>query len=461
MLTALLLLLLALVLVVACGLYVAAEFSLLTVDRSSVERAADDGDRGAAGVLHALTSLSTQLSGAQVGITVTNLLIGYLAEPSIARLLRTPLSGLGLGAGAVDSVGVAIAILLATVLTMVFGELVPKNLAIARPLATAKAVQGFSRTSTHLTSALVRALNGTANAILGRFGVETQEELASARSAQELVSLVRRSAEQGTLEADTADLLQQSLAFGDRMARDVMTARVQVHTVRSSATATDVVNLTKATGHSRFPVVTGVADDVIGLVHLRHALAVPHDQRGRVRVRELMVPPVLVPETLELDPLLDQLRAGGLQAAVVIDEFGGVAGLVTLEDLVEELVGDVVDEHDEGESQARRLPDGAWSLSGLLRPDEASRYVGVQLPESDDYETMGGLVTSQLGRVPSVGDAATLMLDGPPDEPGVQVELSVTVMDTRRVDRIRLEVREPEPDDEHTPDHRTDAEGNS
>ncbi|RKS68466.1 CBS domain containing-hemolysin-like protein [Motilibacter peucedani] len=448
MLTALLLLLLALALVAACGLYVAAEFSLLTVDRTSVERAAEQGDRGAAGVLHALTTLSTQLSGAQVGITVTNLLIGYLAEPSIARLVRGPLTDAGASDGAADTVGVVLAILLVTVLTMVFGELVPKNLAISRPLATAKAVQRFSRASTRLTSVLVRLLNGTANALLHRVGVEAQEELASARSAQELVSLVRRSAEQGTLEPGTADLLQQSLVFGERMARDVMTARVQVHTVTTGATAADVVTLTQATGHSRFPVVAGVADDVVGMVHLRQALQVPYDSRPRVRVRDLMVAPVLVPETLELDPLLDQLRAGGMQAAVVIDEFGGVAGLVTLEDLIEELVGDVVDEHDEDDAQARRLPDGSWSLSGLLRPDEASRHVGVELPEDDDYETLGGLITVQLGRVPQLGDEATLVLPGGPEEPETRVALRVTAMDLRRVDRISLQVLSAPPAEE-------------
>lgn len=443
MLTALLLLLLALALVAACGLYVAAEFSLLTVDRASVERAAADGDKGAGGVLDALRSLSTQLSGAQVGITVTNLLIGYLAQPSVAELVRSPLGDLGIGESGARTASVTLAIVLVTVLTMVFGELLPKNLAVARPLETAKAVAGFSRASTRATSGLVRLLNGTANTILRRFGIEAQEELASARSAQELISLVRRSAEQGTLEAGTADLLQQSLAFGDRMARDVMTARVQVHTVRSSAAAADVITLTQATGHSRFPVVTGGADDVIGMVHLRHALAVPFDERTRVQVRELMVPPVLVPETLELDPLLDQLRAGGLQAAVVIDEFGGVAGLVTLEDLVEELVGDVMDEHDERATRARQNPDGSWSLSGLLRPDEASRYVGVELPEDEDYETLGGLISAQLGRVPSVGDAASITVLGGPDDDDVQVGMSVTAMDNRRVDRIRLELERP------------------
>jgi CBS domain containing-hemolysin-like protein len=327
---------------------------------------------------------------------------------------------------------------------MVLGELIPKNLANAKPLGTAKAVQRFSRTSTRLTLPVVTALNGTANAILRRVGVQAQEELASARSAQELASLVRRSAEQGTLEAETAVLLQQSFAFGDRIARDVMTPRPQVHTVQPGAYASDVVVLTQATGHSRFPVVSGSTEDVIGIVHLRHALGVPYDRRDSVRVQELMVAPVLVPETLELDPLLDQLRAGGLQAAVVIDEFGGVAGLVTLEDLVEELVGNVVDEHDEADDRVVPLGDGRFEVSGLLRPDEAAPGLGVALPEDDDYETLAGLLTARLGRIPEVGDAVDVRVEGGLDEPGHDVHLEVVEMDGHRVDRILVEVSEDE-----------------
>jgi len=445
-LRAALLLAVALALVLLSGLYVAAEFSLLTVDRASVERAAET-DHGAKGVLRALRHLSTQLSGAQVGITVSNLAIGYLAEPSVARLLEAPLGSVGLGTNAAHAVAITLGIVLATVVTMVLGELVPKNLAIAKPLGTAKAVQRFSRASTRLTLPLVRVLNGTANTVIRAMGVEPQEELASARSAQELTSLVRRSAEQGTLEAETAVLLQQSFAFGDRIARDVMTPRPQVHTVQAGATASDVVTLTQATGHSRFPVVSGSTEDVIGMVHLRHALGVAHERRPFVHVQELMVTPVLVPETLELDPLLDQLRAGGLQAAVVIDEFGGVAGLVTLEDLVEELVGNVVDEHDEADDTVRRLGDGQFEVSGLLRPDEATPHLGVALPEDDDYETLGGLVTARLGRIPEVGDATELRVGGGLDEPVRDVRLTVVAMDGRRVDRILIEVREDQPAD--------------
>src|SRR3954454_2806664 len=233
-----LLILLALALVVACGAFVAAEFSFVTVDRGAAERAE------AHGVLDALRTLSTQLSGAQLGITVTNLLIGFLAEPSIARLIGGP-----------EPVAVIIALVLATGVTMVFGELVPKNLAIAQPLATARAVQGFMRGFTRATRPVITVLNGAANALLRRIGVEPQEELASARSPEELVSLVRHSAERGTLERGTAALLQRSLVFGERRAEEIMIPRGRVVSVREADPVDVVIEKAGASGRSRFPVV--------------------------------------------------------------------------------------------------------------------------------------------------------------------------------------------------------------
>ncbi|WP_206691300.1 CNNM domain-containing protein [Quadrisphaera sp. INWT6] len=249
-----LLLLVAGALVVACGGFVAAEFSLLTVDRSTVERAAEAGDRRAAGTLQALRNLSTQLSGAQVGITITNLAIGFLAEPAIGRLLAGPLESAGLTGGAATAVSVTVALALSTLVTMVFGELVPKNLAISLPYATAYAVQGFSRGFAHGMAWPIRALNAMANAVLRRlFRTEPQEELASARSADELLSLVRRSAEQGTLEEETAALVQRSLAFSGRRAVDVMTPRIRVRTLAADDRLTDLVDAVHDSGRSRFP----------------------------------------------------------------------------------------------------------------------------------------------------------------------------------------------------------------
>ncbi len=435
--TEVLFIVLSIALIVACGAFVAAEFALLTVDRASVEREAEAGDRQAAGVLGALRSLSTQLSAAQVGITVTNLLIGFLAEPSIARLVDGPLESAGLPEGAVTGVAVVIALVLATGLTMVFGELVPKNLAIARPMATARAVQGFQRGFTTIAGPLVRALNGAANRILRRIGIEPIEELPSARSPEELTSLVERSAQQGTLAVETATLVRRSLAFGDRRAADVMTPRARMHALHRDAPVSAVLEAARATGRSRFPVIVDDNDAVIGVAHLKHAVTVPHERRSEVPLASIMRDPVLVPSSVELDPLLEQLRHGGLQIAIVVDEFGTVDGVVTLEDLIEEIVGEVRDEHDPAEERAREEADGSWSLSGLLRPDEAGEIVGVELPEDEEYETLGGLVTTRLGRMPGTGDAVRLATLDANREPR-DVTLTVTRLDGLRVDRVRL-----------------------
>jgi CBS domain containing-hemolysin-like protein len=422
----LLLILAALVLVVACGAFVAAEFAFVTVDRPSVERAARDGDRRAEGVQTALRGLSTQLSAAQVGITVTNLLIGFLAEPSIARLIDGPLESAGVPSGAVSGVALVIALVLATGVTMIFGELVPKNLAIAKPLATARAVQAFQRAFTRAAGPIIRFFNGTANAILRRLGVEPQEELASARSPEELASLVGHSAREGTLEASTATLLQRSIDFTERRAHEIMTPRGRMRSLAADATVHDVIELSRSSGLSRFPVLDG--DAFTGVAHVKDAVTVPFERRGEAPVAEIMKPPLLVPSALELDHLLDSLRAGGLQMALVVDEFGNVDGLVTLEDLVEEIVGEVRDEHDPGEFRAAREGDG-WTLSGLLRPDEVERLTGVHLPDDGEYETVAGLVADELERMPQPGDSVTV---------GEGTVLAVLAMDGLRVDRIRL-----------------------
>lgn len=444
----LLLLLFALALILVCGAFVAAEFSFVTVDRSAVERATKAGDRRAAGVESALGRLSTHLSAAQIGITVTNLIIGFLAEPSIARLIDGPLEAAGVRPGAVPGVAVAIGFVIANGLTMVLGELVPKNLAIARPLAVARAVQGFQRGFTAAVRPLVTVGNGIANRILTRLGAEPQEELASARSPEELGSLVRRSAIQGTLAASTAELLQKSLLFGDRRADDVMTPRVKVTTVAPDDPVSAVVNAARESGRSRFPVVADGSELVEGIVHIKHAVEVPHELRERVPARDLMVDPVLVPSTLELDPLMAELRKTGLQMAVVVDEFGGFDGIVTLEDLVEEIVGEVRDEHDLAEVEpVVRIGVDVWRLSGLVRPDELADETGVILPENEDYETVAGLIGFELGRVPGRGDVLTIPATDTQHR-DLLAELAVLRMDDLRVDLVRLELIGPRPVEE-------------
>lgn len=441
------LLALSLLLVAVCGVFVAAEFSLVTVDRNAVDRAAESGEPGASGVQQALRTLSTQLSGAQVGITITNLAIGFLAEPAIARLLDDPLERIGVPGNAVAPIALTIGLVLSTFLTMLFGELVPKNLALALPMATARATQGFQRGFTRVMAWPIRALNGSANAIVRQLGIEPQEELRSARSSQELSSLVQRSADEGTLDAETAELMERSVEFGTRTAGEIMTPRVRTASVEAGDRAIAVVELARQTGHSRFPVLDS-EDTVVGTVHVKHAVALPVHERSTTRVKHIMVRPIVVPDSLRLDPLLALLRQDGFQMAVVLDEYGAQAGIVTLEDVVEEIVGDISDEHDRLGDRARQRSDQSWTVSGLLRPDEIEDTCGIVLPEHEDYDTVAGLLVRELGKVPQAGDACQVLVpvrDAHGELRHDRVELTVERMDGLRVDRISLRVLPADP----------------
>ncbi|WP_328740466.1 hemolysin family protein [Streptomyces erythrochromogenes] len=411
--TEVLLLVVALLLCLACGVFVAAEFSLTTVERSELERAAERGERGADSALAAVRTLTFQLSGAQLGITVTGLVIGMISKPSIAALLQEPFEAMGLSAGAASSTALVLGTALSTVVLMVVGELVPKNWAISSPLAIAKRVATFQRVFSRAFRPLISHLNTTANHLVRRFGMEPTEELASARTPQELVALARHSAKQGALEKDTAELFVRTLNLADLTAENVMTPRVQVTALDVQTTAEDVANATMATGLSRFPVYRGSLDTVVGTVHIKDVLALPAEERRRRPVSQLLREPLLVPESLTVDRLLDRL-SGKQTMAVVIDEYGGTAGVATLEDIVEEVVGEVRDEHDPHETPDL-APAGAdasgrqlYSADGAARTDQLRR-IGLRVPDGP-YETLAGLIATELGRIPAVGD--TLQLDG-------------------------------------------------
>ncbi len=423
----------AVILTAGTAVFVAAEFSLVALDRPTVQRAIDEGDSRARVVLQSLKQLSTQLSAAQVGITITTLVVGYLAQPSIGALLAGPLASLGLGEPAVDALSSTLALVIATVFSMVFGELVPQFLGISAPLAAAKVVALPVRVFAVVVKPLIVVLNGSANRFLRSVGIEPQEELSGARTPQELSSLVRRSAEAGTLDVGTARMLTRSLDFGERTADDVMTPRVRCTGIHRDETADDVLRLSRRTGHSRFPVLGEDWDDIDGVVHVKKAMAVPHDRRKDVPVSALMFDRLVVPETIRLDPLLRQLREGGFQMAVVVDEYGGTSGIVTLEDVVEEIVGEVADEHDRTRQSGRELLDGSWTVPGLWRPDEVRDALDADVPDGPEYETMGGFVMARLGRVPVVGDVVRV--------PGWRIR--VLGMEGRRVDRLRF-VPDPE-----------------
>jgi CBS domain containing-hemolysin-like protein len=422
----------AFLLILANGFFVAAEFGLVTVERADAERAAATGDRRARTVVKALRELSFQLSGTQLGITLTSLVVGMLAQPALARLLSGPLTATGLPEGAVPATAVGVGMLAASALQMVVGELVPKNWAVSRPLQVARFVAGPQYAFAAVFRPVIALLNAVANRLVRLMGVEPTEELASARTPGELVALARHSARAGALEQDTADLFVRTLSLGGLTAQHVMTPRVKVCALRTDATAADVLNLTRATGLSRFPVYRERIDEIVGMVHLKDALAVPAPARLRTPVGRIAVPPLLVPETLPAQTLLERLRSEQ-PIAVVVDEYGGTAGVVTLEDIVEELVGEVRDEHDthtgdEPELAAVAPEDGrpAWEADGSCRVHELKR-IGLEVPEGP-YETVAGLVADLLGRIPAPGDRAEL--------PGWR--LLVRQVDRYRAGRVRL-----------------------
>lgn len=430
MTASLLLLAAALVLILANGFFVAAEFGLVTVEKAEAERAAQEGDRRARTVVGALRELSFQLSGTQLGITITSLVVGMLAEPALAHLLSGPLAGTGLPAGAVPGIAVVIGMLLASAVQMVLGELVPKNWAVSRPLRVARFVAGPQGAFSRFFRPVISLLNTVANRLVRALGVEPTDELASARTPGELVSLARHSALAGAIEQDTADLFVRTLSLGGLTAENVMTPRVRVSALQASATAEDVLNLTRATGLSRFPVYHTRLDEVVGMVHLKDALAVPEHERLRTPAARIAVPPLLVPATLPVQPLLERLRSEQ-PIAVVVDEYGGTAGVVTLEDIVEELVGEVRDEHDRIDlpELAQAPPeDGrpAWDADGGCRVDTLLR-IGLDAPDGP-YETVAGLLAHILGRVPAPGDTAEL--DG--------WRLRVRLVSHHRAERVRI-----------------------
>ncbi|QIG43846.1 HlyC/CorC family transporter [Nocardioides anomalus] len=412
-----------LLLTVGTGLFVASEFALVNLDRHEIEQRQARGERGLGTTIGALRRTSTHLSSAQLGITLTTLLTGYTFEPAVSSLLEDPLAGVGLEGGAARAVSAVVGVVLATLLSMILGELVPKNFALAVPRQTARLVVPFQVAFTAVFRPVVALLNGTANRVIRSFGVEPQEELSGARSAEELTFLVRRSAQAGLLEEHDADLLDRTLRFSALDAADVMTPRVRMSSVPSTATAADVVRQSLASGHSRLPVVGDGPDDVLGVVHVKQAwTAAPS-----AAVTDLMTEPVRTGETAGVDTLLGTLRGSGLQLAVVTDEHGGTAGIVTLEDLVEELVGELEDEFDRTRSDVVRRGRSAV-FDASLRPDEVLDRAGVAVPDSEEWETVAGYVLDQLERVPEPGDEVSL-----PDGGTLRVEH----VDGARITRLR------------------------
>jgi len=438
-------------LILGTGFFVAVEFSLVALDQSSVQRAVDNGDQAAAPLLKCLKSLSTQLSSCQLGITLTTLLTGFVMEPSVGQLLVGPLGLLGLPPEVVHSVALIVAMAFATLLSMLIGELVPKNMAIALAFPLGKRLARPQLMFTAVFKPAIVVLNGFSNKVLNLFGLEAKEEISGARTPAELASLVRRSAELGTLDAGTANFVARTLNFSGRTAADVMTPRIRMETIDADQSVADILDAARRTGYSRFPVIGDSTDDIRGVVHVKKAVAVPAERRSKLQAGAIMTDVLQVPETIHLDALLSELREGNLQLAVVLDEYGGTAGITTLEDLVEEIVGEVADEHDKVRPGVLQSASGDWYFPGLLRPDEVTEQIpNLVVPDESAYETVGGYVMSQLGRIAKTGDVVD----------AVGGTLTVTRMDGRRIDRIcfhHVETDESSPEDAESARHEAGA----
>jgi CBS domain containing-hemolysin-like protein len=426
------------VLIFGNAVFVAAEFSLTTLDRSTVEANARTGGRRDRWIRRAHHRLSFQLSGAQLGISVTTLAAGYLTDPMVQDLPHPWLDVIGIPDKVGDGIMVFLVLVIVTSVSMVFGELVPKYLAVARPLSTARAVVGVQLLFSLLLTPAIRLTNGAANWIVRRLGMEPAEELRSARSPQELLSLVRSSARSGALDAATASLVRRSLQFGTRSAEELMTPRSKIVALQTDDTVADLVTAAAESGFSRFPIVDGDLDETVGIVHVKQVFAIPRGERAHTLLTAVAQPVPVVPSTLDGDAVMAEIRANNLQTALVVDEYGGTAGMVTLEDLIEEIVGDVRDEHDDATPDV--VPAGTgWRVSGLLRIDEVASATGFRAPEGP-YETIGGLVLRELGHIPAAGEAVQLPgLD--PDgllDVAMHWQARVIRMDGRRIDLVEL-----------------------
>ncbi len=390
-------------LIVANGYFVAAEFSYVAARRGRLQDAADTGDKRSGRAVEVHKRLSFMLSGAQLGITVTSLVVGFIAEPTLGRALEPVMGVIGVPERAQFGVALTVGFVLATASQMVIGELAPKNLAIARPEPVARALAGTTLVFLRVASPLIRLFDGSANRLLRLVGIEPVGELHGGISVEELDLIVEESVEHGKLPAHQAALLERAIDFATLHASGAMVPWNRVVTIAGSETCEDLRAL-MASAHSRFPVLDA-DDDVIGVVHAKDLFGVDDDALATTSIDRLAHPALVVPETATLRTVLGALRREATEMAVVANEYGAPAGVVTLEDLLEELVGDISDEYDPTEPDAERSADGSWRVPGSWRMDEIERATGVELPVDGAYDTVAGLVLARLERMAEVGDS--------------------------------------------------------
>lgn len=397
----------AVALIAANGYFVAGEFAFVTSRRTKFVELADEGGKRGKRAVAVHKRLSFMLSGAQLGITVTSLVLGFIAEPAIANAIEPALESLGIGSAA-RGISLVLAFVLATMSQMVFGELAPKNLAIAKPEPVALAVAPSTWWYMRIFGPIIRFFDGSANRLLRLFRIEPVEELHGIVSTEELDIIVDSSAESGHLTVWQAALLERAIDFAELEASDAMVPWNRVVTIHDDASAADLRDLMAST-HSRFPVVDPDGK-VQGVVHAKDLLGVDRAAYDTTPVSSLFQEILVVPEAAGLSVVLAELRAHSTEMAIVIDEYGGPAGVVTLEDVVEELVGEIEDEYDpSAPGEHIEVEPGVWSVAASSRTDEIERTTGLKLPDGE-YDTVAGLVLDRLERIAEVGDS--VVVDG-------------------------------------------------
>ena len=390
-------------LLLANGFFVGAEFALIAARQSKIEQLAADGNRTARVAQKLIRELTLTLAGAQLGITMCSLGLGYVAEPAVAHLIESGLSSFEIPETLLHTVSFIIALTIITFFHMVIGEMAPKNVAIAEPEKSAMWIALPFRVFVTVFRPIIHVLNSIANAGVRVLKIEPINEYVSAHTATEIGLMVKDSARHGALKSIEERLLSGAAGFGDRDATAAMIPRTEIVAVPEDASPTDVEGQAVASGHTRFPIYRGDLDDILGFVHVKDLLRGDPADREKPIPRWMIRPMLVVPESLNLHPLLIMMRRERRHLALVVDEHGGTAGIVTLEDLLEELVGEIRDEYDFTELSVEPLGNGRYLVPGSLRIDEASDRLDVRLPEGE-YETIAGFLMDRLGRIPRRGD---------------------------------------------------------
>jgi CBS domain containing-hemolysin-like protein len=395
----------AVALLIANGFFVGAEFALIAARRTRIEQLSAEGNARAATALASIRELSFMLAGAQLGITMASLGLGFVAEPAVAHAIESGLQGVvDLPEGLLHSISFVVALGIVVFFHMVVGEMAPKNIAIAEPERTALWLALPMRLYVNVLRPFIHLLNALANGALRLMRVEPIDEVTSVHTSQEIATMIVEAGEGGMLEEFKQHLLSGAIELGARDAGAAMVPRTEITAVPSTATPADVERVVVESGHSRIPVFSEDIDHVLGFIHAKDLLRVPDNERGSVLRSDLFRQMLIVPESRKLRPLLIDMRRERRHLALVIDEHGGTAGIVTLEDLLEELVGEIRDEYDVRELGVERLDERRYLVPGSLRIDETATRLGVELPEGD-YETVAGFLMDRLGRIPTRRDA--------------------------------------------------------